>query len=262
MEAVVTMPGAEPWSALGRGVPGTTGVVVVHSLASSPAATRPLGQRLAAAGYAVEVPVLPGHGTSPQDLAGTRYRDWRDAVERLVDHLGDRCDRVVLVGHAAGGTLVLDLASARPDDVAAVAVINPLLLDRAGLAVRLLPLLGLVMTSVPRTLLGMPADHIALAGVHEQAYRRVPVRAVRSLLAQLPRVRAQLAALVAPLLVVHSPRDHTASSDALALLELAGSPHRRELVCERSYHLPQLDHDRELVERAVLELLAAPTGVS
>ena len=71
------IPGAEPWSAPG----GSHGVLVLHGFTGNPQSMRPLAQALAAAGFTVELPLLPGHGTSVEDLIPTRWEDWSGAAE-------------------------------------------------------------------------------------------------------------------------------------------------------------------------------------
>ncbi|MEX2549447.1 MAG: alpha/beta fold hydrolase [Nitriliruptoraceae bacterium] len=244
MDAAVSIRGAEPWSTVGVGVRARTAVVVVHGFTTSPIVTRPLGQHLAAAGYTIEVPLLPGHGTSHHDLAETRYDDWAGAVARLLDHFGARCDQVVLIGHGLGGTIALDLASQRPQDVAALVVINPRLSPPARVRQRSVGVLHRLFPLLPRAIIGLPPDDVALDGVEQQAYAWVPTRAARSLWAALPRVHSQLPSVVAPLLVVRSPQDRTvAESDGRQVLEGAGSWHTEELLCTSSHHVPQLDVD-------------------
>jgi carboxylesterase len=261
VDAVVSVRGAEPWSSAGRGARSQIGVVVTHGFTASPQGTRPLGQRLAAEGYAVEVPLLPGHGTTVSDLARTRYRDWFAHLERTVDHLAARCEAVVLVGHSLGGTLSLDLASQRRDVITAVVAINAPLTAPTSMLARLAPLLQYVVPYVPRGMAGLPVDDIARSDVQEQAYRLVASRAARSILRELPRIRSQLIDLTQPLLVVRSMIDHTVPpTDANELLELVGSGDVRELECERSYHVVLLDHDAPIVEDAVLALLRDVTG--
>ncbi len=261
MDAVISVPGAEPWSAIGRGDRASVGVIVTHGFAGNPSVTRPLGQHLAAAGFGVEVPVLPGHGTDSRDLGRTRYADWVGAVERLVDHLRPRWEQLILVGHAMGATLSLDIASRRPTEVDAVVSINAPITDRVGLLAALDPVLRYMMPSVPRALVGMPANDIARPGAEELAYDRVSTRAIRSLRVELPRIRGQLPDLTQPLLVVRSLVDHTvAPRDGLELQALVGSADLRELVCERSYHVVPLDHDGPAVEAAVVEFVADVTG--
>ena len=59
------LPGAEPFSAPG----GPHGALVVHGFTGTPQSMRGLAQAFARAGYAVELPLLPGHGTTVDDMA-------------------------------------------------------------------------------------------------------------------------------------------------------------------------------------------------
>jgi carboxylesterase len=257
VEALVTVPGAEPWSAAGSEEWGETGVVLVHGLTSSPVVTRPLGQRLAAEGYAVEVVLLPGHGTSHRDLARTRYADWFGSVEHTVEHLRHSCRRIVLVGHSMGGTIGLDLASRRPDAVHGLAVVNPSVLAPHQPLARFGPVLQHVLPYLPRDVAGMPTDDIRRPGVREHAYALVSTKATQSFLRELPRIRAQLPDLTHPLLVVWSTEDHTVAPDnGRALRELVGSEDVTELELERSYHLPMLDYDAPRLEEEVVRFVA------
>ncbi len=261
MDVRVTIEGAEPWSSPGHGERAAVGVVVVHGFTANPRGTRPLGQRLAAAGYAVDVPLLPGHGTSVRDLARTTYADWRRCVEHAVTTLAAGRDHVVVVGHSMGGTLALDLAATSPTPVAAAVAINAIVLDRTGLLARLAPTLQYVLPYVPRDAAGLPTDDVARPGVEEGAYAWVSARAAQSLITQLPRVRRALPTVSCPVLVVTSPQDHSvdpANGDAIAGALTSARVER--LSCERSYHVPQLDYDADLVEERVLRFVAEATG--
>lgn len=258
VSSLPSIPGAEPWSAAGDGPTGRTGVVVLHGFTGNPNSTRPLGQRLAAEGYRVEVPCLPGHGTTVKDLGRTRYADWYDAAERVVEHVASTSDATVVVGLSMGGTLTLDLASRRRDLVDAAAVINPQILDPTQLLAKLAPLLQHVAPYVPRDLAGLPSDDIARPSADEHAYPKVSAKAAQSLIAELPRVRRQLPDLRQPLLVAYSPQDHSVpAGNALALRELIGAEGNvTELELPRSYHVATLDYDAPAIEEAVLTLLA------
>lgn len=232
-------------------------MVLVHGFTGNPRATTPLGQRLHARGHTVEVVRLPGHGTTVRDMARTRYADWRRTVEDAVDRMADRCDRVVVVGHSMGGTLSLDVASSRPDVVDGLVVINGIVLNPTELLARIAPFLQYVIPTVPRDAAGLPTDDIARPDVTEGAYPKVPARAAQSLQDALPRIRAQLLDLVQPMLVVTSPQDHTVDPrNGDAIVELAGSVDVTRVTATRSYHVPQIDWDRELVEEAVESFVA------
>jgi carboxylesterase len=262
VDTIAIMPGAEAWSAPGEGERATVGVVVTHGFTGNPLATRPLGEELHRAGYSVSVPRLPGHGTSVKDMARTRYPEWRAEVERALDEQLERCEQVVLVGHSMGGTITLDVASRRPDDVTSAVVINPQVLDPDQALAKVAPILQYVLPVVPRDLAGLPSDDIAKPGVDEGAYPKVPAKAAQSLIRELPRIRAQLLDLTCPLLVVVSPQDHTVDpKNARAVQEFVASPDITEVVCERSYHVPMLDWDADLVTTEVLAFVARTTCV-
>lgn len=257
------MPGCEPWSAAGSGDHAATTVVLCHGFTGNPLATRPLGEVLNAAGFGVEVVRLPGHGTSVDDLRTTRYADWRGAVETAVDRARNTAgvERVVLVGHSMGGTISLDVASARPDDIAGIVAINAVILEPTQLLARLAPLLQYVIPVVPRDLAGLPTDDIARPDVSETAYPKVSARAAQSLMSNLARIRSQLLDLTMPLMVVMSPQDHTVEAhNSDTIVELVGSSDIRRITCDRSYHVPQLDWDRELVEQSVLTFVTDVHG--
>src|SRR6187397_1689683 len=122
--------GREPWSAPGTGTRARTGVLLVHGFRGSPLSLRPLGELLAERGFAVDLPLLPGHGTTWRDMLPTRYEHWRSHVLASVGALRARTERVVLVGLSMGGTLSLDVASGGEASVAGVVTINAQILDR------------------------------------------------------------------------------------------------------------------------------------
>jgi len=262
MDVMVSVPGAEPFSARGNGARGAVGVVVVHGFTANPIGTRPLGLRLAAAGYSVEVPLLPGHGTSARDLARTRYADWRHTVLNAVATLGRGCDRIVIVGHSMGGSIALDLAAHGADPLAGLVTINSLVLDRQEVLAKAAPVLQYVVPFVPRDAAGMPTDDLAKPGVDEHAYAWVSSRAAQSYIAELPNIRAGLARITCPVLVVTSPEDHTvdpANGDAIAE-GLTSAPRVERFETPRSFHVPLLDYDAERLEERILAFVADVTG--
>ena len=60
---------------------GETGVLLLHGLTATTAEVRPLAKRLFNEGYTVSGILLPGHGTTPENLSQTHRRDWIQASE-------------------------------------------------------------------------------------------------------------------------------------------------------------------------------------
>lgn len=245
------IPETQAWSSAG----GEVGVLVLHGLTGNPVSLRPLAGALAAEGFAVELPLLPGHSTSWRDLAGTTWRDWvREATEAL-ERLNARTTVQVVVGLSMGGTLTLQLAAARGDDLAGVVVINPSLASSNPRA-RLLPLLRHVVRSLP----GLGND-IAKPGADEHPYPRVPVKALHSLTQLWALVRADLSRITVPVLVFTSRQDHVVEPANSAML-LAGiaSTDAEQVWLDRSYHVATLDYDADLVTERTITFIRRVTA--
>ncbi len=116
------LPGCEPWSSPGG---GPHGALVLHGFTGSPVSMRPLAEAMADAGFAVEMPRLPGHGTAVADLVETGWDDWLTEADRTLTALQARCQggRVVVAGLSMGGALTAALAEGHPE-LAGIVLIN------------------------------------------------------------------------------------------------------------------------------------------
>ncbi|HEV3505290.1 MAG TPA: alpha/beta fold hydrolase, partial [Actinomycetes bacterium] len=63
---------------------------------------------LEAAGFETEAPMLPGHGTSPEDLARCGWDDWTAAAEKAFQRLARP---LLCVGLSMGGALAAGVAA-------------------------------------------------------------------------------------------------------------------------------------------------------
>ena len=63
------------------------GVLLLHGLTATTAEVRLLAEKLHASGYTISAPLLPGHGTRPEELNGTTWHDWAWAAEKAYSTL-------------------------------------------------------------------------------------------------------------------------------------------------------------------------------
>ncbi len=116
--------GGDPESGPGGGTdrPGPA-ALLVHGYGATPAELRSLAERLAAAGWTVEVPLLPGFGAEIRQLPDRRLEDWIGAVEAAGHGLRrEGHEPLLVVGFSMGGTLaVATERSVRPDGLVLVA---------------------------------------------------------------------------------------------------------------------------------------------
>ena len=245
------LPGAEPFSAEG----GPHGVLVVHGFTGSPQSLRGLAQAFAAAGFAVELPLLPGHGTTVEDMAKTGWDDWSSAAEAAYQELAGRCDRMVVAGLSMGGTLAVWLATRHPE-VAGMVAVNPAIDPPAP------SFIEMMQGALDAGTEFMPAvgNDIADPRETELAYDAVPVRAMISLISQGQALYDDLGKITCPVLILNSPQDHVVppvSSDVLAA-KVSGPVERVTL--ERSYHVATLDYDKDEIEARAVEFARKVTS--
>ena len=102
-------------------------VLCLHGFTGAPGVFRKLGRGLLATGLSVYAPLLPGHGTTPEDLAHVSSLQLLDAAERAYGDLARVCKRVHLVGLSMGGTLSTLLAErhAGEQELGSVSLLSP-----------------------------------------------------------------------------------------------------------------------------------------
>ena len=246
------IPGSEAWSHVGT---GNVGALVVHGFTGDPSSMREIAEVFGAAGFHVELPRLAGHGTSVEEMAGTRWADWTRDAENALGELRKRCSKVVVVGLSMGGAITLWLAS-RHADLSGIVCINPTTksspakLAGARLAVKagkkFAPAIG---------------SDISDPEVKETSYDANPLEPAISLFADgLKPLSKTYGSIKVPLLLFTATNDHVVSpkeSDFLAS-KYAGSIER--VVLERSFHVATQDVEKEIVNAKALEFAKRVTA--
>ena len=218
------------------------GALVLHGFTGTPASVQGVSGALAAAGFTVASPLLPGHGSTMEDLVETGWDDWSGAADRAHRELAGRCDRMVLVGLSLGGTLACWLASRH--DVAGLVCVNPMIEPVADSFLEILrELMAAGYESAPNF-----GSDIARPGVAEENSGSAPFGPLLSLFGGVAELAPRLGDITCPLLLFTSRKDHVvppSSSDLLAA-SVSGPVERVHL--ERSYHVATLDWDGPDIE--------------
>jgi carboxylesterase len=255
------MPGAEPYEKLldtpeGRRV----GILLAHGFTGTPQSMRPWARALEEAGWSVNLPLLPGHGTTWQDMNTTGWGDWYATLEQSLALLVEHCSTVVVAGMSMGGTLALRLteqygpagAKSIGDRLLGTMLVNPSLATERKDAV-LLPIAQRFIGSFPGI-----ANDIAKEGARELAYGRLPLKAAYSMRALWTVTRRDLPLVTTPVLLYQSAVDHVVEAVSSGLV-LAGirSGDVSHHVLPRSFHVATLDHDAEHIFTTSVEWIRA-----
>ncbi|MBC7082106.1 MAG: alpha/beta fold hydrolase [Firmicutes bacterium] len=227
---------------------GPTACLLIHGFTGSPAEMAPVAEYLQSRGFTVHAPLLAGHGTTPEDMEKTGWRDWVRSAEAGYEFLAGRAERIYTIGLSMGGLLALHLAATKPV-AGVVAMCAPIRLKKR--TALLAPILRHVVRFIPK---GSPAPPFA---ADLWSYDRTPVACVPHLLRLIRIVRRELGAISAPALVVQGAGDQTVDPEsARFIVEHLGSRTKNLLMLANSGHLVTLDQDQGTLFSAIASFVS------
>lgn len=239
------MKGAEPFLLPG----GENGVILVHGFTGAPSEMRLTGEFLNNLGYTVLAPRLPGHGTTPEEMANTAWPHWYGNVEDGYHLLAGICSNVSAVGLSMGGLLTLKLASEYPINRLAV-LSTPIYIAHQRL--RLLPLYRMFTNFVPKKRKRLPG----IGEDYSITYEATPLSSLASLLSLIKHIQVLLPSITVPTLIVQSPKEHTVKPEsAQYIYDRLGSTEKKLVWLKKSGHIVTLDVERDTVFREISQFL-------
>jgi carboxylesterase len=253
MSSPAVLPEAEPMSHLGS---TSTGVLVIHGFTGNPSSMRGIAEAMVALGHHVEMPRLPGHGTTIDDMVTTRWSDWTGEVRAAHGRLAERVDQIVVVGLSMGGALTL-WSGFELSNVAGLVAINPATTPQAG------PVLDMIQEMVDDGTEIAPAigGDIADPDVEESSYDGAPLRPLLSFMRDgLAPMTDRYGELTMPLLLITSRQDHVVEPSNSEHLAVNYGGDVEHVWLERSYHVATQDYDAADIERMTGEFVAQVAG--
>lgn len=230
------------WSAVGTGKNKNIGVLLVHGFTGSPASMRPWAEYLNQKGYTVRVPLLPGHGTKPEDLNEVSWEQWPAKVEQELDELFKSCSSVFICGLSMGGGTILNVATRLSKKLSGIILVNPMI--HVALVS---PELAYFLSRFQKMRKSV-GDDIKRPGVTEWGYDALPTRGVYQLLKMLKYTRSRLHDVTVPMQLFHSVDDHTLpASNTEIIMNGVGSRVKQRIELTNSYHVATLDYDAEII---------------
>ena len=224
---------------------GKTGLLLLHGFTATTAEVRPLGERLHAAGFTVSAPLLPGHGTHPDDLNQVHWQDWVHFAESEYQKLSKQCDEIWVAGESMGGLLSLLLAAKHPD-------IRGVLLYAPALEIRKLRAAYVMQYFMKYLAKNKPKDDLPWKG-----YNVYPLRGAVQLLELQKQTRKALGNVKQPTLAFFSEKDATVDLTASVFLkEKLGSADIELVILKESPHVILLANEQQKVIDHTLSYLS------
>lgn len=212
------------------------GVLLVHGFTATSVEVRQLGRYLNQAGYSVAGPLLPGHGTDPDDANQFKKEDWIKSVNQCLDQLATQCKKIFIGGESMGGLLSLICADSHPS-------ISGILLYAPAVKV---PGLGKTAFLAPFK------NYIFKKNTDDtmpwQGYNVIPLAAARQLWKLQAQVKQILPNIVQPIIIFQGILDQTIDPISSKIVyETVSSKNKEYVQLEESGHCILLDVEKEKV---------------
>jgi carboxylesterase len=243
--------------------------LLIHGLTGTPYEMRYLGERLAAAGVRVLGVRLKGHAGTPEELGATDHTNWYESAIEGFERLRQYGDPNVVIGLSMGAILAAQLAADQREAVVGLVMLAPafFLPARVRIALRLLrPARALGDRLYFRSGAGSDIHDDAARAVHPGT-RLMPLLAALSLIELSDQMRSRLHEIVQPTLMIHSRHDRTCPHDRNVrfVMRHLGSPAKRAITLDESYHVIAVDSEKDRVAQETLDFVSqfgTPSRVS
>ncbi|NMB54412.1 MAG: alpha/beta fold hydrolase [Leptolinea sp.] len=230
-------------------IPGSsTGVLLFHGFTATALEVRGLAEYLHDHLHCtISAPLLPGHGTSPEILAGTKYLEWIEKAESAYLEMTRWCDQIFIGGESMGGLLSLYLASRHPE-IAGLMLFAPALIIPSMSKARFFQYF---FFSSPKKLTPTLPGYLPWQG-----YRVNPLKAVVELGRFQDIVMKELPGIQQPMLVFQGLQDETIDiNSSRIIVNTVGSGVKDLVELENCGHCILLDNQREPVYKRALSFI-------
>jgi len=233
------MPGAEPIFYEGS----ETGILFIHGFTGTAYEGKDFAAYFAEKGYTVWVPLLPGHGTRPEDMINVTWKDWYSYAEDCLLKFKKQCSRVILVGQSMGAGIALALGAHHSVN-ALISLAGAVFLRDWRL--KLLPVAKHFLRYQHKS--RGPDISNKEAKKSSASYRKYPLKSIDDFLHMVSFARENLSKVNDPILLIHSRQDHTVTFKNMDYIyNHVSSQVKEKLVLEKSYHIISLDNEKEVI---------------
>lgn len=216
------------------------GILLIHGFTGSPSEMRYLGEYLKDKGFTVKGVLLKGHGTSPQDMKKTNYKDWIKSAEEGYHELAASCDEVFMIGFSMGGAIALHLA--QKYDVKGIASLST--------PIKILNRQYYIGTAVKyfRFIVRKQPYMVKQKDPFIIGYDKTPLKNILDLLQLVNLIKANLHKVDKPILIMQSYGDGTVHpSSANFIYKRVASTDKSIIFLHKSGHVITCDCEKEQV---------------
>lgn len=181
-----------------------TAFLLIHGFTGTHYEMIPLEKFLVSQGYYVNNITLPGHETTIENMAKTKWDEWTKHAQNQLEELCKKYSKVFIGGLSMGGAITLYLGANNPDIAGIIAMAAPYKpVDWRMFLLRILPI-HIFFKYKKNEEIGWE-DQDSLES--HKSYGIYPLKSVKEIHKLLVRVKKLVPKIRVPILVVHSNND-------------------------------------------------------
>lgn len=228
---------------------GDIAVLCLHGFTATTVDVRPIAKFFSENGLTTAGPLLPGHGTTPEDANSKNWMDWVEAAETMYLKLRQEHRSVFVLGESVGGLLALHL-SVKYKDIPGILLFAPaLIIPKIWQAQLVSPFIKIT----PKRYLKNNTEEDYLPW---QGYNVVPVKATSSLAKFQKKVRKELKKVNVPAIIFQGKRDTTIDPMSSVIIYESILSAKKDLVwLPQSRHVILLDKQLKDVESMSMDFI-------
>ncbi len=229
-----------------------TTLLFIHGFTGTPYEFKEYAAYFNKLGFSVEVPLLAGHGTHPNNLEKTNWKQWNKSVKDTLFNIrkNNKSGKVIAIGQSMGGTLALHLAAHYQLD--GIVLLAPGLFFKNKL------------TSMAKYIVHIKKmfnkNGPDISDEQEKrkvvTYKQIPTTSVIELDNLFKHVADDLEDVYCPCMIIYSKQDHTIDpKSSKEIYNQISSKNKRILCLEKSYHLLSLDIEKDIIKKEIYNFI-------
>lgn len=220
------------------------GVLLFHGLTATTTEVRLLAECLHLSGYTISAPLLPGHGTHPDDLNHVKWQDWVTRGEIAYQELKQRTKKVIVGGESMGALVALMITADHPEVTGVMTFAPAMKVNNLWAS----PLIARFKKWLPKE---NKEDGLAWKG-----YNVNPLKGAVQLLKMQRVAMKAIRQIKQPILVVTGALDKTITPDSADLvIANIGSTDITQVCMQQSTHCVLLDKEIDQVCQLTKEFI-------
>ena len=224
-------------------------VILVHGFTATTVEVRPLAEYLNQRGFSVVAPLLPGHGTNPDDLNQTTWKEWVDKVEIVHRRCATDYKNVFIGGESMGGVLSLYVAAMNPEITGILLFAPAIMVEKLSFS----RYMRFFRKEVKKT--NSEENHKSDL-FPWQGYKVNPTKAAYQLYLLQQATKKKLKEINQPTIIFQGKYDKTISMEGPILIYNQIQSDKKELILlENSEHCVLLERDFQLLSRKAEEFI-------